>query len=203
MDNDNNVITDNTNYAGFWQRFFAVIIDMAFYTPFYYAAKIGFGEAYSWWAEGFFAIFALLTYSWFFSSKMQGSLGMYILKFHICDTAKQRISFLHATIWGITSAIGWAISCAGVVYMMIRFDINAINDITMSCIEENIPSDECIKEIESMINIPYSTYENILYTSTGLALFLLFIWALSIALPKDKTGFHNLICRTRFVKGRA
>ena len=193
---------DNTHYAGFWQRFLASIIDMAFYTPFYYAIKTGFGEAYSWWAEAVFAIFALLTYSWFFSSKMQASLGMYLLKFHICDTAKQPISFLHATIWGITGAIGWAISCVGVIYMMIHFDINAINDISMSCIEENIPRDECIKEIEQMINLPYSTYESILYASTGLALFLLLIWALSIALPKDKTGFHNLICRTRFVKGR-
>ena len=193
---------DHEDYAGFWVRFCAACIDMILYIPFYYGLKLLFGYEYRWWAETLFCVFALVTYSMFFASKFQGSPGMYLMHFHICDTRGQRITLSRAIMWGISGAVGWSFCFAGVIYLQSRFDIFAVNDLLRSCKEENIAMDDCIKEIEALINIPFANFISLCYSALGLAAFLSFIWALSIALPKDKTGFHNLICGTRFLKGR-
>lgn len=193
---------DHSDYAGFWVRFFATCIDMALYIPFYYALKLSFGEVYNWWAESVFLGFALITYAMFFASPLKGSPGMYMLKFHICDTYGKRISFLRALSWGITGSIGWAFCFAGVIYLQSNFDIFAVSDLMKSCQEKNIAPKDCISEIETLINVPFASFIELCYAALAMALFLSFIWALSIALPKDKTGFHNLICGTRFIKGR-
>jgi len=190
------------DYAGFWVRFFAACIDMIVYTPFYIGLRYLLGPTYQWQAETIFAIFALVTYAWFFASKWQGSPGMHILKFHICGAGGERIGFWHALIWGVTSMAGWMVCFAGVLYLQARFDVNAVNQLSFSCVQENIAPEDCNAEIQQIIGIPYSVFASMMLAASGLALFLCLIWALSIALPKDKTGFHNLLCRTRFVKGR-
>jgi hypothetical protein len=147
-------------------------------------------------------VFALVTYAMFFACKFQASPGMYIMKFHVCNTHGKRMSFVHAVVWGVVGAIGWIICSAGVIYMQSRFDLYAVRDLLMSCTEENLTPQDCQKEVESLIGIPLPSFMQIYMVSLGLLTFLLVIWALSIGLAKDKTGFNNLICHTRFIKGR-
>jgi len=193
---------NHADYAGFWVRFFAACIDLIVYLPFYYGVKAVFPQGYDWYAETVFGVFALITYAMFFASRMKGSPGMYLLRFHICKADGSRVSLSRALFWGITSTIGMLICCAGVVYLQSRFDLNAVQDLLISCRAENLTEADCAREIETVVNIPYQNFVEIYYAAAGLAVFLLIIWALSIALPKDKIGFHNLICQTRFVKGR-
>lgn len=183
---------------------------MALYSPAYYA--ILYASAIithhntpdiDWWGEGAFMVFALLTYPLFFASRWQASPGMYLLKFHVCSPHGQRIGFTRAFIWGIVGTIGWFICCAGVIYLQTHYDLNQVRDLLVSCNTYNIAPEDCSKEIEDIIKIPFVDFVHILYASAVLMIFLLLIWALSIGLPKDKTGFNNLICGTRFVKGRA
>ncbi len=194
---------NHADYAGFWVRFAAACIDMLLYVPFYYGIVLPFGEEHRWWGETAFLAFGLVTYAMFFASKWQGSPGMYIMKFHICTDTGGRVGFVRALFWGITGSIGFALCCAGFFYLQSRFDIPAINDLMKSCKEQNVAIEDCAREVESMTNIPFASFMGLCYASLALALFLLIIWMLSVALPKDKTGFHNLICRTRFIKGRA
>lgn len=196
-------VFDHEQFAGFWIRFIAACIDMIIYTPVYYGIVLAFGDRYRWWAEGVFFVFALVTYAMFFACKFQASPGMYLLKFHVCNTHGKRMSFWHAIVWGVVGAIGWIICGAGILYMQSHFDLTAVNDLLESCKEQNINSDDCLKEVEGITGIPFASFTQIIFSSLALFLFLSFIWALSIGLAKDKTGFNNLICHTRFIKGRA
>jgi uncharacterized RDD family membrane protein YckC len=198
---ENQDALSNEHYAGFWVRFVAACIDMALYAPFYFGIKYALGPNHEWLSEGVFGVGALLTYAWFFSSKWQGSPGMFLLKFHICGTEREKIGFWRALLWGVVGTVGWIICCAGILYL--QKDITIVHDMLESCITNNVEMTDCIPEIEALIRIPYTSFEQLMFAATGLTIFLFFIWGLSIALPKDKTGFHNLICRTRFVKGRA
>lgn len=193
---------NHADYAGFWVRFLAACVDMILYIPFYYGIEMLFPQEQQALADTLFCVFALVTYAMFFASPMHGSPGMYILRFHICDTHGSRISFWRALFWGLTGSAGWALCFAGVFYLQSRFDIFAVQDLMKSCQAENMAPEDCAKEVETMVNIPFDNFMQLCYVALGLALFLLLIWALSIALPKDKTGFHNLICGTRFMKGR-
>lgn len=214
------------HYEGFWKRFFAACIDLALYMPVYIGLRYLFdivalhipglpltsvdadfasaasrpSEIYRWWFESFFGIFALGTYAWFFSSKWQASPGMHLLKFRITDGQGNRISYMRALAWGVTGTFGWLICCAGILYL--QKDIQAVHDMLISCQEQKIDAVDCIPEIEKVIGIPFASFERLMYAAAGLCFFMFLIWALSIALPKDKTGFHNLICNTRFLKGR-
>jgi|GEM_PF-967907 len=197
-----NHLINHADYAGFAKRFFAACLDMLLYTPFYYYLNKWLGYSHLVLSESLFFVFALVTYSLFFASKWQASPAMYLLKFHVTDEEGRRISFRRAVYWGIVGSIGWALCFAGVIYMQSNFDIYSVRDIMQSCQENNIAVPDCNKEIESEIHIPVESFQQICFASLGLAAFLSFIWALSIIVPKDKTGFHNLICGTRFVNGR-
>lgn len=189
-------------YAGYWLRFFAAVIDLVIYTPLYFAVKVGLGVNHALASEIIFSLFALLTYAAFFSSVLQASPGMYLLKFHVTDEHGGRISYAKALKWGVVSSIGIMLCCVGLFYMEYRFGMTAVNQLMMSCVEENLRMEDCIAEAESMIGFPYNTFLMMQGASVLLALFLMVVWSLSIALAKDKAGFHNLICHTRFIKGR-
>lgn len=187
-------------YAGFWRRFFAAVIDMVIYTPVYYgihAACRNHGLA-----EIIFAVVAVVSYAGFFASKFQASPGMLLLNFHVCDVRGGRINFKQALLWNVVAAIGVAICFSGLIYMQYHFDLVAIRDLMLSCAEENVRMEDCMSEAETSLNIPYSTFSTMSVVSLLLAVFSLTIWTLSVALAKDKAGFHNLICHTRFIKGR-
>lgn len=201
---------DHANYAGFWVRFFAGCVDLAIYAPLYYGILYESailthhtGSSIDWWGQSVFLLTALFTYPFFLANKWQASPGMYLFNFHICTPHGQRITYTRAFIWGIVGSIGWVICCAGVIYVQSHFDLYVIRDLMVSCTEQNVAPEDCNKEIETIVNMPFVNFIQILSASLILMIFLLLIWALSIGLAKDKTGFNNLLCGTRFVKGRA
>ncbi len=192
---------DSSRYAGFWVRFLSVCIDLVLSTPFYLAA--GYLSKKEWVGDTIYTVAFMAAYALFFSSRLQGTPGMYLLKFRITDVAGSRISFRRALYWVVTSMVIWLICFAGIVYLQSRFDLFGIAQLEMSCFQENIGWDDCAHEIESAANISFADFQMLVNASLALCVFLLLIWALSIALPKDKTGFHNLLCGTRFLKGRS
>ncbi len=193
---------NHADFAGFWVRFFAVCIDLVLTTPFYVGINLAFGPAHPWMAGGVFIIITIVAYGVFFSSPWQATPGMRILRFYICDAKGEHIGFKRALLWILTSMVGWAVCFGGIVYLDSRFDLRAVQDMLRSCQDNNVAPDDCAREIESIINFPFPTFMQMAFASLALFGFLALIWGLSVALPKDKTGFHNLLCGTRFVKGR-
>lgn len=191
------------HYAGFRVRVFAVVIDMILCKPIYDGLHFALDEVHPLLADVIFTVFALLTYSWFFASHWQASPGMRLLEIRITDRFGDRISFARAMIWCITSMVSWMICLAGVLYLQIHFDLQAIFDLTFSCVKEKLTREDCASEIEPMLGVSYDNFQSMTLAASGMGAFLLFIWALSIALSRDKSGFHNLLCGTRFVRGRA
>ncbi|HEU5047774.1 MAG TPA: RDD family protein [Rickettsiales bacterium] len=193
---------DHTDYAGFWVRFLSVCIDLAIFTPIYYGIMMLPGLDYPWVKEAISVVVACAYYAFFFSSRMKATPGMYLLHFHICNADGSKVSVGQAMYWLVTSTIGWMFCFAGIMYIQSKFDLVAVSELRQSCKEQNIGLDDCIAEIETIIHVPFSQFQQLCFAALALAAFMALIWALSIALPKDKTGFHNLLCGTRFVKGR-
>jgi uncharacterized RDD family membrane protein YckC len=194
----NNVNPNAIQYAGFWIRVCAAIIDTILYIPFYYTFVKLFPSP-QFLGDGIFMVFALFTYTWWFASKWQGTPGMRVMKFHVCDVNGKRISYLRSFIWGITGTFGWLIMGAGLFYLMQKYDIEAINHYMYSPEVKENGFDPAM--LEQLLGTSIQDY--LFYAAIAVGLFFLtsFIWSLSIGLSKQKAGFHNVICRTRFVKG--
>jgi len=196
----NEIVQDYNNYAGFWRRFAAAIIDIISFLPLYYlVTQIVSDYGHQAILE---VVLTILAYTFLFASPLQATLGTYVMNFHICDKEGGRISLKHSFFWAVTWAFGSALCLAGVIYLQSNFDIMAIGDLWKSCGEEQVSDIDCIKEIEDIIKIPYANFISMVYGALGMWFFMCMIWILSISLSKDKTGFHNILCKTRFVKGR-
>jgi uncharacterized RDD family membrane protein YckC len=189
-------------YAGFWRKVAAPLIDFMVFLPFYMGIKILCGEHHVLLAEIIFTVFVLVAYGVFFVSKWQATLGMRLLNFYVCDQEGNSLSYAKALTWGVVSLIGMAICFSGFMYMQYRFDLMAVLQLLTSCKEENMRMEDCWLEMGNLIDVPYETFSMMMVSASVLALFLLLIWALSVALARDKSGFHNLICHTRFIMGR-
>jgi uncharacterized RDD family membrane protein YckC len=192
---------EESQYAGFWRRFLAVCIDLTLSAPLYYGMTYA-ARTYGWLGDTAFSGLLIVAYPLFFSSRWQATPGMYLMNFRITDGQGGRIAFGRGFYWILTSLIMWLICFAGVAYLQSRFDLYGIMQLLFSCHDQNIAQDDCQHEVEQVVNIPFGSFQALVHASLGLFVFLTFIWALSIALPKDKTGFHNLLCGTRFLKGR-
>lgn len=189
-------------YAGFWMRVAAACIDLVLYAPLYYAVKAVFGREYNAAGEVVFFLIGLFTYAAFFASRFQASPGMWIVGFHVTDEQGGRIHYGRAVKWGIISGLGMALCCISIFYMEYRFDMSAIHQMMKSCDEMNLRMEDCMAEAETTLGVPYQTFAMMAVASLLLTVFLLLIWVLSVVLAKDKAGFHNLVCHTRFIKGR-
>ncbi len=195
------IVGDTHHYAGFWVRFMACVIDLIVYTPFYLAMKWAAGD-HKYWAEGVFMVFALFSYAWFFASKWQGSPGMHVMHIHIQTVDGQRLSWLHAFVWSLVGTIGWVLCFAGIIYLQARFDLEAINNYLNQVATSGQPlqlDDPTLHQLTGMDPIDYST---LVLVVVAVTIILCIIWALSVAIPKNKSGFHNVICKTRFINRR-
>jgi uncharacterized RDD family membrane protein YckC len=189
-------------HAGFWLRFVAGAIDLAIYTPLYIVIRGLFGHNHILMAIIVFDIFAISTYAAFFSSKWHASPGLKLLGIYVVDRQGQFISYGQSLKWGIISAVGFIFCCAGLVYMQYRFDLTGVLQLVRSCKEEQLLLEDCIAEVNNIIDVPFETFTMMLQAASLLTAFLLLVWSLSVALTRDKSGFHNLICNTRFIKGK-
>lgn len=189
-------------YAGFWTKCAAVIMDLLLTLPMYLAVRAVCGEQHPLLGEILFTLLVLAAYVLFFCSKWQATPGMRFMNVHVSDAEGRTISHARAALWGGVSLLGMLISFSGILYMHAKFDLVAVSQLLKSCVEENIRMEDCVMEVETVIGIPYETFNMMLLSASVLAIFLLAIWSLSVALARDKSGFHNLMCGTRFIKGR-
>jgi uncharacterized RDD family membrane protein YckC len=192
------------HYAGFWRRFAAACIDLLIFTPGYVALRYALPRPPGL-ADGVFILLALALYAWLFSSGKQGSPGMWAMRFRIADTHGKRISFSRALWWGVTSAAGWLAVGAGVLYLQARYDLDAIN----ACL--NAPEAEILPggQVSCGLNDAASSqvfgpggYQTFLFwamLALGGFFAISLLWAFSIGLSKEKAGFHNVLCGTRFI----
>jgi uncharacterized RDD family membrane protein YckC len=185
---------DTVIYAGFWRRVSACILDMIFYLPLYAATYFLFAPNRIL-SDGLFMVIALITYAWLFSSPKQATPGMRLMNFYVCDTRGNRLSFVRALFWGISGTVGWLIALAGILYMMSNYDFDAIQAYLKNPDSNPVPAGW-----EDPENI--QKYLRISFISLGVFFVFNLIWSLSIGLSKEKSGFHNVICRTRFVMGK-
>lgn len=190
-------------YAGFWRRVAACCIDLILSAPLYGLLYFIFAE-HRIIGESIFGVLLLVAYGWFFSSQRQATPGMRVMNFHVCDVHGKRISFGRAVWWMVTGLIGWAIACAGLLYIQSNYDIDAINQcvsgMSLAPVDPNI---DC-SQIDTMFGAGgVETFMMWSWIALGMFTVLMVVWSLSIGLSKQKSGFHNLICATRFVKGAA
>lgn len=186
-------------YAGFWERFAACVIDMILFTPVYLLLMWVFRDIPTI-GGSIFVILALLFYAWFFSSTWQGTPGMHWMKIHICSVEGKRLTFLHALTWGLVSAAFVTLCFSGILYVENRFDLAQIQAWMMQDIQMDGALD--LRGLEMLLGIPIDQFQRLLIFSLLVFIGLSVIWILSVVLPKNKAGFHNVICRTRFVEGR-
>lgn len=190
-----------TPYAGFWVRVMAAIIDLLLFTPLYIAFKFALPQS-TLIAEVIFTTVALIAYTWFFASRHQASPGMRAMNIHIRTRWGTRLSYARALWWGVTGMAGWALALAGVIYLMVNYDLDAINATVYSESFQTLAPEEKVAQFEALTGLSFEVFYRWVLIAWGILIVLCTVWSLSIGLSKEKAGFHNLICQTRFVKGR-
>lgn len=207
--NANSIVSDDFpdplagRHAGFWLRCIAAHIDIMLIIPVYWGLRAMLGYDQIFLAQCLFTVIAILFYAFFFSSKWHATPGLKLLGVHIVDRQGQAVTFAQSLKWGIVSAVCVGICFGGFLYMQYRFDLYGVLQLLQSCYEENVMMEDCLVEINNIIDVPFDTFQIMLQGSSLLTAFMVLIWTLSVALTQDKSGFHNLISNTRFIKGRA
>lgn len=189
-------------FAGFWLRVGAVLLDGIIFAPVSFLLFALLAETNSIIPVVALIAVTFLLYGWLFSSKWQGSPGMRIMGVYVANSEGKRIGFMHATLWCLSMLAAFAICLGGIIYLQTQFDLHAVLQLMQSCREENLAMEDCAVEVENIIGIPFENFSGLLLTAYGMSLFLLLVWALSIGLARDKSGFHNLLTGTRFYVGR-
>lgn len=190
-------------HAGFWLRCIAAHIDIMLIIPAYWGIRAVLGYDQLLLVQCIFAVVAIFFYAFCFSSKWHATPGLKLLGVHMVDRQGGTVAFGQALKWGIVTALFVVICFGGFLYMQYRFDLYGVLQLLQSCFEENVMMEDCLMEVNNIIDVPFDTFQIMLQGSSFLTAFMVLIWSLSVALTQDKSGFHNLICNTRFIKGRA
>lgn len=190
-------------HAGFWLRCIAAHIDMMLIVPFYFGIRSVLGYDQTLLVQCIFAVIAIAFFTFFFSSRWHATPGLKLLGAHMVERQGQEVTFGQALKWSIVTTIFVVISFGGFIYMQYRFDLYGVLQLLQSCREENVMMEDCLMEVNNIIDVPFETFQIMLQGSSLLSAFMIVIWTLSVALTQDKSGFHNLISNTRFIKGKA
>lgn len=177
------------NYAGFWIRSAAATIDSLFYTLVPLAVSVAFGEGSH---TSFFLGNGLVVvyYVACLSSPWQGTFGKYILKLHVQTRDGGKITPL--------KALFRLIACA---FPVIPFTLVPIIFPSMELLVQAFLTKDFF-----LIQRAMQSNKDLIYALLGtswFALITMFIWFLPIVFSKQKTGIHDLICKTRVVHGRS
>jgi hypothetical protein len=190
-------------YAGFWRRFLAGMIDCALGLPLYY-----FMILHPFYKDHPFALnifyFALFSvfYTGCFLSPWHASPGMWIMRFQARSRDGNFPGAGRVIGWIIMTWVGWLLCGSGLCYISAHFDLNAVNDLQQSCAEQNLDAKDCDDQIADLLQMPYESFAAMYHAALIMGCVLAVIWMLSVALSSEKAGFHNAICGMRFVRGR-
>ena len=186
--------------AGFWRRFVAFNLDLTIFSPLYLVIAL-FIDYRSVWADGIFYTTLLLVYAAMFSSKWQASPGMRCMHVYAVTKEGYELSFLHALVWGAIAGV-CLLLCIGPLYLIPNsYDGEAAMQ-ALSSIGSTGIVDLDDPMLTKAFGMPPMEYMAKVVFGIGFSLIASTVWALTIALSRNKTGIHNLLCGTRIVKGR-
>jgi uncharacterized RDD family membrane protein YckC len=188
-------------YAGFWRRFAAACIDLLLSTPFYIALRWLLPSP-SWLADTVFIFLWLGFYVLLFASPKQGSPGMWMMGFRIVSAKDHaRISYGRALWWAASSLAGWLAVGAGVLYLQLRYNLDSISACAYARFSPALERQCGGRSLDDLFGTG-GLQAFLFWAMIALGAFfgISFIWALSIGLSGEKTGFHNVLCGTRFIR---
>ncbi|MDX1974899.1 MAG: RDD family protein [Rickettsiales bacterium] len=188
-------------YAGFWRRVAATTIDMMWFSPLYVMMLWQLGDNST---EIVFILIGLLFYVLAFSSRWQATPGMRLCRVYVVNTSNQRLPPAQSLWWGITSFFGVLVCFAGLFYLETIVDVNAINNLLLTNMDVLYEAQQGIIDprLSELLNgMDYDAYQRLSQVALYATIALLVLWSLAIALPKNKAGFHNWLCKTRFLIG--
>lgn len=175
-------------YAGFWRRAAALVVDGLLATPIYIALGFvfaGYGR------DVVLTVLMLAAYTWFFASAWQGTPGMKLLKVKAVDDAGSRLSHGRALLWCVANGAALAIIMGGMIYLQVTYDFDAVT--------AKVQSGD-MAGAQELLGMSFVAFYG--YTLAAFAVFavLAIIWALTIALGRQKAGLVNRLCGVRFVR---
>jgi uncharacterized RDD family membrane protein YckC len=133
----------NHNYAGFFLRLFAFLIDsIILLIPQYYLDEIFLPYLESQVQYQVFLMYKILVYVSFTSlycgimesSFFQGTFGKMILGLRVCDEQGDRVSLLRATLRGFFTIFSWTSFGLGYVIISLTPKKQALHDIAAQCL---------------------------------------------------------------------
>ena len=193
---------DQKHYAGFWIRFFACIVDVFLCSIFYFIILWIVGKDNKTLGTSIYSILSFFSWNIFLSSRFQATPGMYLFKIRITDRSGRKITFWRASAWQLIVFALFSIFCAGLLYGEWKYDLKALDMVAEQCKEKIISPKVCLDRMSAAVGMPIEQFWQLSREAVLLTLVLYLIWMLSVALTKEKTGFHNILCGTRFLKGR-
>lgn len=121
------------NYAGFWRRFIASVVDSILLTTIF-NILIWFVWPESWKSNSIFLFATSAIFTWLYSaflesSAKQGTLGKVILGLKVTDYNNQRISFARATARYFSKFISAAILMIGFIMVAFTAKKQGLHDI--------------------------------------------------------------------------
>lgn len=186
-------------YAGLGIRSLAMLIDFLCAAPVYIALQAALPQHVADW--GFVALM-MVAYSAFFSMRWQGTPGMWISKIHVQRTDGSKLTFVQALAWCVVSTVGVMIVLAAVLYLDAVVDVQAVqaklNELKAGTVDDTV----AVQQLESMMGMTLEQFRNLALISLVFTLVASVVWVASILRSREKAGFHNWVCKTRFVKGR-
>lgn len=181
--------TSSLNFAGFWIRGVAYGIDSIIVMLVSLAVNVvtGYGTVLSLSImTGLYAVYYIAT----LSSPWQGGIGKRLLKLYVCTKEGKQLTVLHAT----------ARYVAFIIPSIPSTVVSFINSDSMKALIEAYMSQDFYA-----IQQANADFAPMIQTSVVASFFgtiLLLVWFLPAAFTKQKTGLHDLMCKTRVVHGR-
>lgn len=176
-------------YAGFWVRGLAYTVDDIIYKVMAYviAMALGHGAAISYLvATGL----TIIYYVGFLSSPWQATPGKRLLNIHVTTIRGERVSSLRAC------ARWLVVTLPGLPSLFIITFNPGMEVLTQAFLSKDFYA------IQQAIN-EYASLIYLIEISGIIAFVCMFIWYLPIVFTRQKTGLHDIICKTRVVYGKA
>lgn len=187
-------------YAGFWRRFAALLVDLLLMLPVYVALqKIGFGPYV---ADAINLLLLCIIYALFLSSRWQATPGMRLLHVAAVDVQHARLDSARVARWCGVSVVGILIVFAPVLSVTPTPQMQEINHKVLEAKFAGQDPLSVFNDYTPEQVTAYAEQAETLRKRTPLMLLLVFGWIATIVLSKQKAGVHNLLSGVRFVKGR-
>lgn len=185
------------HYAGLGVRCVALLIDMLIATPVFGLLYMLAPDAMT--RDIAFLIVLLIAYCVAFSSSWQGTPGMKAMEVKIVDAQGNRISWLRALMWCLVSLGMLGVAMAGMFYIQLHYDIEAIQKHMWQMTLSGRPTQAQLYELEQLMGMPMEAFYAMVAQISLLTLALCLVWVFSVLRGSQKAGFHNWITGTRFV----